>query len=128
MGTGGVKFSILSNIFNIFLFFAASTGSDYTAVSERMVTFAPGESTQTVSVILMDDEDYELSEDFIGRLSLEAGSSGVSIVQDTSMATIEDEDGGCGLISRCDRLYVRTYFVLLFWDKLYIYLCPSHVP
>ncbi len=62
------------------------------------MTFAPGEFIQIVSVMLFDDEAYELSEDFSGRLSLEAGSSGVSITQDTSVATIEDEDGGCGLV------------------------------
>ncbi len=77
---------------------------------------------QIVSVMLMDDEVYELSEDFIGRLSLEAGSSGVSIGQDSSVATIEDEDGGCGFIRR---VVCVTACVFEFCYKLFSAVVPA---
>ncbi len=65
------------------------------ATNNVRVTFEPGQSTQTVSVPLFNDDVYELSEEFNGRLSLEAGSSGIMINQDSAVATIADDDGEC---------------------------------
>ena len=47
---------------------AATAGADYGSVS-GMLTFAPGESSATVLVDIVDDEAYELDETFFARLS-----------------------------------------------------------
>ena len=87
------------------------------------MTFEPGQSTQTVSVPLLNDDVYELSEEFTGRLSLEAGSSGITISQDSAVATIADDDGECSLVVD---YYTPTLlylpFIILF-IYLFIYLC-----
>ncbi len=61
------------------------------------MTFEPEQSIRTVSVPLLNDDVYELSEDLIGQLSLEAVSRGIMIGQNRAVATIADDDGGCGL-------------------------------
>ncbi len=70
------------------------TESDYTAISDLAVTFAPDETVKMVSVTIINDEVLEGDqESFSGQLSLPSGSTGVVIGQGVSTATIEDEDG-----------------------------------
>ena len=47
---------------------SATAGADYGSVSGTL-TFAPGESSATVSVEIVDDETYESDETFLARLS-----------------------------------------------------------
>ena len=67
---------------------SATAGSDYEAVSGT-VTFAPGESSATIPVDILDDETYEPDETFLARLS-----SPVNAVIATGEATgtILDDD------------------------------------
>ena len=75
------------------------TGSDYAAISDLAVTFAPDETVKMVSVTIINDEVLEGEESFSGQLSLPSGSTGVVIGQRESTATIEDEDGELRLLT-----------------------------
>ena len=67
---------------------SATAGADYGSVSERL-TFAPGESSATVSVDLVDDEMYEPDETFVARLSSPVNAV---IVTGEATGTILDND------------------------------------
>ena len=64
-------------------------------VQSVAVTFAPNENSQTVSVVLNDDQLVEDDEDFRGVLALPAGSSGVALGLDVATANILDDDTVC---------------------------------
>ena len=67
----------------------ASSGSDYTAKSGT-VTFAPGESSQTISVSIKDDSTDEPDENFMVRLSSPSNATLGST--DEATLTIKDDD------------------------------------
>ena len=60
-----------------------------------MLTFAPNQVSQDVSVNIVDDAKVELDKEFfLASLSVPAGESGASIgAQDTANVTILDNDG-----------------------------------
>ncbi|MGV2826796.1 malectin domain-containing carbohydrate-binding protein [Myxosarcina sp. GI1(2024)] len=66
----------------------AVAGEDYTATS-GILTFAAGETAQTIQVNLTDDELDEVNETFKVQL---ADATGATITKDTSIATIVDND------------------------------------
>ena len=69
----------------------ATAGTDYTATS-TMVTFAAGETTQTVSIPILDDDVYEIAETFTAGFDLD-GISGISAgAVDSVTVTIISED------------------------------------
>jgi hypothetical protein len=53
---------------------AALAGSDYVAVVDQVVTFAPGETSKTVAVAIQGDEELEPDEIFRGVLSAPTGA------------------------------------------------------
>ena len=58
-----------------------------------LLTFNVGTTRLNVSVELIDDNTYEREEDFNGTLTLVSASPRVSIVPDTAVVTIEDDEG-----------------------------------
>ena len=70
----------------------ALAGSDYTAVSGTL-TFAPGETTKTITVPILNDAVYEGPETFTVNLS----SPTNAVVSDASgLGTIKDDGTGSG--------------------------------
>ncbi|NOT55085.1 MAG: hypothetical protein HOP18_10805, partial [Deltaproteobacteria bacterium] len=67
----------------------AAAGSDYTATSGTL-TFNPGETTKTVTVVVAGDSTAELNETFLVNLS---GASGASIADGQGRGTILNDDG-----------------------------------
>ncbi len=70
----------------------AGAGGDYTAASGTL-TFAPGVTTQTVSVIIANDTAYEWSENFNVNLT---GATNALIADNLGVATIRDDGTGSG--------------------------------
>jgi Ca2+-binding RTX toxin-like protein len=68
---------------------SASAGSDYDAVSGTL-TFADGQTAQTVTVTINGDVDFELNETFF--LNLANASNGGIIVDGQGLATINNDD------------------------------------
>ena len=66
----------------------AVAGSDYT-VTTGTVRFEPGETTQTITVAVLDDETSEAEEAFTVELS---APSGATLEDDTGTGTIIDDD------------------------------------
>ena len=66
----------------------AVAGSDYTSTSGT-VRFEPGETTQTITVAVLDDETSEAEEAFTVELS---GPSGATLEDGTGTGTITDDD------------------------------------
>ena len=66
----------------------AVAGSDYTSTSGT-VRFEPGETTQTITVAVLDDETSEAEEAFTVELS---APSGATLEDDTGTGTIIDDD------------------------------------
>ena len=58
-----------------------------------LLTFNAGTTRLNVSVELIDDNTYEREEDFNGILTLVSTSPRVSILPDTAVVTIEDNEG-----------------------------------
>jgi hypothetical protein len=73
----------------------ASSGKDYQATS-GMLTFAPGETTKTVSVLVVGDGFKESNETFVVRLS---NATNATIAKVDGLGTIIDDDGGTMLLS-----------------------------
>ena len=72
-------------------FFPSLTaGSDYTS-GTVMVTFAPGQTMASVSVVIVDDSDRESTEMFSATLT--TTESNVMIGNGTATVTILDDDG-----------------------------------
>jgi len=71
-------------------FFAdtASLGSDFTAASGTL-TFAPGETSKTIPITLVQNSEFEDTETFILELS---NASGAFILDNQAVITIEDDD------------------------------------
>src|SRR5262249_44655478 len=69
----------------------ATAGSDYTAIATTMLTFAPGETSKTISVAVLGDVITENNETFFVNLS--NASSGATILDDQGIGTILDNDG-----------------------------------
>ncbi|MBF0416197.1 MAG: hypothetical protein HQL79_10575 [Magnetococcales bacterium] len=72
----------------------ATVGSDYT-FTNGTVTFAPGETSKTVSVPIFGDTLDEGNETFMLLLHT---VSGAVIVKDTGVGTIVDDDTGKGAV------------------------------
>ncbi|MYB04487.1 MAG: hypothetical protein F4Y13_09950, partial [Acidimicrobiaceae bacterium] len=68
----------------------AESPGDYTAASSQTLTFAPGDTTMTVSVALANDDIPEDTETF--GLVLSTPSSNAEIGEGTAVATILDDD------------------------------------
>ena len=71
----------------------AANGSDYVGQSNVLLTFNADTTRLNASVELIDDNTYEREEDFKGILTLVSTSPRVSIVTDTAVVTIEDDEG-----------------------------------
>src|SRR5262249_47593600 len=69
----------------------ATAGSDYTAIATTMLTFAPGETSKTISVAVLGDVITENNETFFVNLS--NASSGATISDNQGIGTILDNDG-----------------------------------
>jgi large repetitive protein len=67
----------------------ATAGSDYTSTSGT-VTFAPGETTKTITVVVKGDKEKESNETFF--VDLFGASSNASIVDAQGIGTIVDDD------------------------------------
>ncbi len=70
----------------------ATAGSDYTAVSGTL-NFAPGTTTQTITVPILNDTIFEQSETFNVLLS---GAVNATIADATGIGTIKDDGTGTG--------------------------------
>ena len=70
----------------------ALSGSDYTAGSGSL-TFAPGTTTQTITVPIVNDNVYEISETFAVNLS---GATNATISDTQGIGTIKDDGTGAG--------------------------------
>lgn len=68
---------------------SAHAGTDYTAVSGMLLTFAPGVTSQIASVSIIGDAVSEANETFFGHLS---SPTGATISLDQATATILDDD------------------------------------
>ena len=68
---------------------SATAGADYTAVPTTTLTFAPGVTTQTITVPILDDGTYEGIETFNVLLS---GAVNASIADGSGLGTINDND------------------------------------
>ena len=64
---------------------------DYDATSENLL-FASDESQKTVSIALVNDNTVEITETFLGSISLPANEPGVLLGQDTATYIIIDDD------------------------------------
>lgn len=69
----------------------AAAGSDYTAVADTTLTFAPGETSKDVSVDVLGDLAIEANETF--DLTLSAPSNATLGAKATGTATIQNDDG-----------------------------------
>lgn len=68
----------------------ALAGSDYTAITNQQITFAPGETTKTVTVNVLNDAVYEVSQKFNVVLS---DASNASLTADfMAEGTIQNDD------------------------------------
>lgn len=57
------------------------------------MTFAAGDTEESVEVTIINDSEYEGEEEFEAFLTLQSGSSGVALGQQTvASATIQDDD------------------------------------
>ncbi len=70
----------------------AAAGSDFTATS-GVLTFGPGDTSQTLTVPILDDGTFESSETFFVLLS---GAVNGTIADDTGVGTINDDGTGFG--------------------------------
>ncbi|MDA9212550.1 hypothetical protein N9O84_02430, partial [Gammaproteobacteria bacterium] len=68
----------------------AEASSDYTA-STGTITFAPSETTKSISLDIIDDDIFEVDETFNVNFTLGATSLG-NLVNDTASITISDDD------------------------------------
>ena len=67
----------------------AKAGSDYVALTNRTLTFAPGEISKLISVDVMGDSVYELDETFKVNLS---NPSGATLATSSATGTIANDD------------------------------------
>lgn len=69
---------------------SALAGSDYTALAPATLTFAPGETSKTLTVKVIGDTTVESNETFFVNLS---GSTGAKIADGQGRGTILNDDG-----------------------------------
>ncbi len=74
----------------------ATAPADYTAVATTTLTFAPGATTQTVNVSVVDDAVDEPSENFFVNLS---NATNASILDGQGVGTINDNDPATATLS-----------------------------
>ncbi|QEL14969.1 DUF4394 domain-containing protein [Limnoglobus roseus] len=67
----------------------ATAGSDYTALVGQTITFAPGETSKTVTVNVTGDTTFESNETFTATLSAPVGAT---LAADTATGTITNDD------------------------------------
>jgi len=67
----------------------AAAGTDFVAIADQLVTFAPGETSQTVTVLVNGDATPEAFETFLLELF---DPSGASIANPTATGTIQNDD------------------------------------
>ncbi len=67
----------------------ATAGSDYAAVPSTLLTFAPGQTSKTVTVNVAGDTIKETNETFTVNLS---GASGATIFDGQGVGTILNDD------------------------------------
>ena len=67
----------------------ATAGTDYVAVPATTLTFAPGETPKTVSVVVNGDSEVEPNETFSVRLSSPVGAT---LLDDLGVGTITNDD------------------------------------
>lgn len=72
----------------------ASNNADFTAINNQMLTFSPGQTQRTVTVVTTDDALIESTEQF--QLNLTSPSSGSRIATAQGLGTIYDNDGTAG--------------------------------
>jgi hypothetical protein len=72
----------------------ASSGKDYQATSGTL-TFAPGDTSKTVSVLVVGDGFKESNETFVVRLS---SPTNATLLKSDGLGTIIDDDGGTMLL------------------------------
>ena len=71
-----------------------SASTDFVPRISVPVTFEPGDSEETVEIVITNDGVFEGDEQFEGILELQSGSSGAVLGQQTvATATILDDDG-----------------------------------
>ena len=75
---------------------------DYISVSQ-VVTFAPDDTSIAIFVPLNDDATYEISESFLGSISLVSDSSQASLARDSAQVFITDDSDG-NFFSPCSRV------------------------
>ncbi|MEU4624069.1 Calx-beta domain-containing protein [Actinoplanes sp. NPDC023801] len=68
----------------------ATASNDFTALSGQTLSFAGGETSKDISVVLTDDSVYELNQDFTVRLSSPSGDATVPSPDQT--VTVTDDD------------------------------------
>ena len=68
-----------------------ATGSDYTAATGQTLTFAPGETEKTITIVTADDSDAEQDETFQVTLSNPSANAELSYSR-TATGTIADND------------------------------------
>lgn len=71
----------------------AASGSDFTAVTNSVVTFAPGQTERTITVATTDDQEVEGTEVFVATLS---SPSGVTLADREASGRILDNDSSGG--------------------------------
>jgi hypothetical protein len=71
-------------------FSATAASGDYTAVTNQLVTFAPGETSKTVTVQVRQDDLQESDEVFF--VTLAQGNNNSTITQGTATGTITNDD------------------------------------
>jgi len=86
----------------------ATAGSDFTAISGTL-TFNPGETTQTLSVSLLDNTSHENTETFQLRLSSPVGAA---LGTATTTITIQDDDRSTVAMTGASRSTFETNVVL----------------
>ena len=70
----------------------ATGGADYTAITGQIINFAPGDTTKTVAVDILGDDEGEADETFNVVMSSPTNAS-LAAGQDTTVVTIVDDDG-----------------------------------
>ena len=70
----------------------ATSGTDYTAVAAGMLSFAAGDTSQTITVTVTGDTMYEASETVI--ITLSNASTGTNIATASGTGTIANDDQG----------------------------------
>lgn len=77
----------------------AMSGSDYTSVTDQLLTFSPGQTSKTISIVTLDDAANEGEEEFEVVLS---SPTGAIILDGVGLGIITDNDSGLPNLSISD--------------------------